>query len=318
MAPPPRVFEHGWRMGAPDRVIALPKPFEVSASGTIDTSYILVPTGFNEDTWVESIEIRPTDRAAVHHVQLYVRPPDSPSMRNQPVGEYWSSSASGAADREDGEGEILANGQTEQVCVYVPGNGPCTLPAGYARLIPRGSDLYFILHYQSTGKGVSDQTRVGFRLAKSPPRMRVRNFFVANRGMRIPPNIPSIEFAAAITLARPVELLSLMPHMHLRGTAFRFELAYPDGRTETPLRVPRYDPNWQLTYIFSTPVMLPAGATIRAFGTFDNSRGNPRNPDPTKEIRWGQQNWDEMHTGFFDVAVPAGEPVTGLFVPRTP
>jgi hypothetical protein len=316
-SPAPRSFADGWSIDEPDAVVSLAQQFDVPPRGVIPYQYILVPTEFQEDRWVEAVEIRPTNRAVVHHIQAYVRPPESTSYRERPIGEFWTVDVPAPPDDDDGIGGVQAAGGLEQVCVYVPGGVPCRLSEGQARLIPAHSDLYLIIHYQAVGRGATDQTRIGFRFADRPPRERVRNFFLANLGLRIPPGAPQHRVAARVTLAKPARLVSLMPHMHLRGSAFHFRLTYPDGRSELILNVPRYEPHWQLTYYLAEPRMLPAGTIIEAVGTFDNSPGNPHNPDPTREVRWGLQSWEEMHTGFFDLALPVGESMADLFVPKS-
>jgi hypothetical protein len=311
-APSPPEFSEGWAIGEPDHVVALPQPFAVPAEGVIEYQGVLIPTGFTEDTWVQSIEIRPTDRRVVHHIQVYVEDYGDEHADHE-HGRFSDLLAGGLPEEDDGVGFVAAAGGSEQVCTYVPGGTPCTLPQGQARLIPAGADLFLILHYQAIGTDVEDQTRIGFRLSEEPPQLRVRNFFLANYGFRIPPGESDVRVTARAMLTRPVTLVALMPHMHFRGKAFQFRLAYPDGRSEVALNVPDYDPAWQLTYFLAEPKHLPAGTTIEAVGIFDNSAGNPRNPDPTLEVRWGHQAWEEMLTGFFDVAVPADAEPTALF-----
>ncbi len=314
LAPPPREFAEGWAIQEPDHVVELPEAFPVPAEGVIEYQQILIPTGFEEDKWVQSIEVRPTDRAVVHHVQVFVHDFGGDHSGHE-HGEFQPSvlDTDLLPEEDDGIGIVAAAGASEQVCVYVPGGSPCVLEDGQARFIPAGADLALILHYQSVGRPVEDRTRIGFRFAEEPPAKRVRNFFLANQGFSIPPGASDVRVTARTTLARPATLIALMPHMHFRGTAFRFRLQYPDGRDEVALDVPHYDPDWQLTYFLAEPRELPAGTTIEAIGTFDNSANNPRNPDPTVEVRWGHQAWDEMHTGFFDLAVPADEDPVDLF-----
>jgi hypothetical protein len=88
--------------------------------------------------------------------------------------------------------------------------------------------------------------------------------------------------------------------MHLRGKAFRYEATLPDGTTRTLLDVPRYDFNWQLAYRYAEPLALPVGTRVQATGWFDNSPNNPANPDPTKQVHWGQQTTDEMMLGYVE------------------
>ena len=106
-------------------------------------------------------------------------------------------------------------------------------------------------------------------------------------------------------LNRDVELLSLLPHMHLRGKDFRFDLRHPDGSKEILLNIPKYDFDWQFYYYLKDPMSLPAGSVIECVAHFDNSPNNPDNPDPSVEVRWGDQSWEEMMIGFFEVAFDA-------------
>ena len=95
-------------------------------------------------------------------------------------------------------------------------------------------------------------------------------------------------------------MMTLLPHMHLRGKAFEYRVVYPDGRRETILAVPNYSFSWQLTYVPEKPIFLPKGTVVEASGWFDNSANNPNNPDPSVEVRNGEQSWDEMMIGFFE------------------
>jgi hypothetical protein len=97
----------------------------------------------------------------------------------------------------------------------------------------------------------------------------------------------------------------MLPHMHVRGKAMEIRAVYPDGAVETLLRVPRYDFNWQLGYDLAERKLLPRGTRVEATGWFDNSPNNKSNPDPTVEVRWGDQSWEEMMIGFFWVSIPA-------------
>jgi hypothetical protein len=103
---------------------------------------------------------------------------------------------------------------------------------------------------------------------------------------------------------REVTLDSLMPHMHLRGKDFQYTVVYPDGRQEVILSVPKYDFNWQLMYQLKSPMLLPKGTRIDCVAHFDNSPNNKYNPDPAKEVKWGEQTWEEMMIGFFTYTVP--------------
>ena len=180
------------------------------------------------------------------------------------------------------------------------------LNPGEAKLVKAGSDIVLQMHYTANGKAATDQSSIGMIFAKEPPAVRVVTMNAANARFAIPPGDPDYEVHSQVTFAEEVKLVDLMPHMHLRGKDFTYKLVYPSGESETILDVPRYDFNWQLNYRFSKAVLLPKGTRMECTAHFDNSANNPANPDPAKEVRWGDQSWEEMMIGWFDVAIDAG------------
>ncbi len=309
-APAAITFAEGWNIGTPDVILKMPTPFHVPASGTIDYTWILVPTGFTEDKWIEKIEVRPTARSVVHHAVLYEREAESSFMKKAIVGEpFFPPGRKGTppAQKDTGKGffEFQFNAKgAEIMAVYVPGGLPYECKPGQARLMKAGSDLVYQMHYTANGKATDDQTEVGIVFAKRPPRERVFNTFVANPYLRIPPEDPNFEVRAALTLQEDAEVLALFPHMHVRGKAFEYRVTYPTGETEVLLNVPKYDFNWQLTYQLKEPKKLPKGTILECIAHFDNSANNPANPDPKQTVPWGDQTWDEMLAGFIDFVVP--------------
>ncbi len=181
------------------------------------------------------------------------------------------------------------------------------MTAGQAKLVKAGSDFIFQMHYTANGKAGADRSRIGVIFAKQPPKERVFTANATNSKFVIPPGDPAYRADASITIQAPARLVDLMPHMHFRGKDFEYRLIYPTGETETVLSVPKYDFNWQLFYYFAKPVVLPKGTKIECTAHFDNSPNNPYNPDPKAEVRWGDQTWEEMMIGWFDVAVDAGK-----------
>ena len=174
-----------------------------------------------------------------------------------------------------------------------------------AKLLPAGADLVIQLHYTSTGKAATDQTSIGLIFSKQPPERREITVAAMNALFAIPPGNSNYEVKSQFTLRTDAELVNLMPHMHLRGKDFVYKVVYPSGETSTLLSVPRYDFNWQLVYVFAQPVLLPEGSRIECVAHFDNSANNPYNPDPNAVVHFGDQTWDEMMIGWFDVTVPA-------------
>jgi hypothetical protein len=251
------------------------------------------------------VELRPGNRAVVHHAAVFVRPPDSRWMRDVKLGE----AASGKQVAGQGLGEELLD-------FHVPGSVPHALPAGQAKLIRAGSDLVFQMHYTANGKPAADRTRIGIVFAKEPPRERILTLQIANRGFAIPPGDPDYAVEAKLTVQDNARIVALNPHMHLRGKSFEFRMVAPSGEPQVLLRVPHYDFSWQLQYYLAEQLAIAPGTRIECTARFDNSPNNRFNPDATKEVRWGDQSWEEMMVGTVDVAIDAKMNPLDLYRPK--
>jgi mono/diheme cytochrome c family protein len=308
-APPPRHWVSGWNIPAPDRVIQMPKPVSIPANGEVEYTYQIVPTGFTEGKWVRMSEVRPTSRENVHHAVVYIRPPDSNWLRHAPAGvPFTASDLTDEQDRHD-----THTTKADILLVYAPGSSPDNWPAGMAKFIPAGSDLVFQMHYTTDGRATADQTSIGMVLAAQPPAQRVLTLQLTNSDFVIPPGVDNFRVEVRGSLPNDAVLISFFPHMHLRGKRFEYNILRPDGSVEPLLRV-NYNFYWQLSYRLAEPRPLPAGTVLQAVGWFDNSKNNPHNPDPTAAVYWGDQTYDEMMVGFFDVAVPARTDKTQFFI----
>ena len=293
--PAPVSFRDGWNI-RPDLILKLPKPFQIPAKGTIEYTYITVSAPFKEDTWVVAGEIRPTDRAHVHHVVANVRPKGSKWMtQSQLDSEPY---APGPTRNEDlikaagGNPAVLDN---EFLVGYVPGMEAQRFDIdNSAKLIPAGSDIVFELHYTTNGVASEDQTMVGLELASAPPKRRFMSVAAAQTNLTIAPGDPNAEAKATLRFGQPVDFVYMQPHMHLRGKDMKIDARYPTGEKETLLDVPRYDFNWQIVYYEKTPLHFPQGTTLELTAHWDNSLNNKWNPDPTATIHWGDQSWQEM------------------------
>lgn len=298
---PPLQWAAGWNIPQPDIDLKMPAAINIPARGTIEYTYEIVPTGFTEDKWVRMSQVLPSSPQHVHHAVVYIRPPDSPWLRSAPIGIPFS-----ASTLHDPK---LVNDShwtdSDMLLVYAPGSSPDNWPEGMAKMIPAGSDLVFQMHYTTNGKPATDQTSAGIIFAKQPPQQRVITLQLTNDSFLIPPGADDYPVEVHGTLPNDATLLSLFPHMHLRGKRFEYNIVHPDKTKETLLRV-NYDFHWQLSYKLAEPRPLKAGTTLQAIGWFDNSPNNPHNPDSSKVVRWGDQTSDEMLVGFFDIAVPAG------------
>jgi hypothetical protein len=180
---------------------------------------------------------------------------------------------------------------------------------GTAMKLPAGTTLVFQMHYTPSGTATTDRTRVGVKYATRPPQTQLRWANLANGGLHIPAGASDFRVDADVTIGQDVTMWSMLPHTHVRGKRWNYEVTYPDGRKETILSVPRYDFNWQTDYVFAAPLKFPKGTRIHASAWYDNSAANKANPDPTKDVWWGDQTWEEMmFTGLtfsIDPAKPA-------------
>lgn len=306
-APPPRQFVQGWNIPQPDLVLRMPQPFQIPAKGTIEYQYVIVPTGFTEDKWVQAVEVRPSNRAAVHHAVIFLRDPNSRWLADAKRGVAFAPAVANPQERLINTG----GGGSDILTTYTPGFIPDQWAPGQAKLIKAGSDLVFQIHYTADGTAGTDQTSIGIVFAKAPPQQRIVSVNAANRMFRIPPGDADYSAQATFTVRTPMTLVNLFPHLHLRGKAFQYDVIYPDGRTDTILKVDKWSLNWQLSYTLAEPLALPAGARIRATAWWDNSANNPANPDPTAEVSWGEQSWEEMLVAFMNVAVDPSAQVRG-------
>jgi hypothetical protein len=300
MPPVPQNFVTGWGIPTPDVIFQLPKPFSVPASGVMDYQYVIIPTGFKEDRWVQMLEVRPTDRGVVHHIIAYLREPGSNYFKDQKPGVFFVAPPPKADEKTD-----TSALPSDFLVGYAPGQPAEILQPGEGKLIKAGSDIVFEVHYTPNGTATTDQTKLGLVFAKSPPKERVLTLSASNGTFKIPPGDPNYQVDASFEVKKDVTLVALHPHMHARGKSFEYRLIFPGGKKETLLSVPVYNWHWQLWYNLTDPIALPKGTKIECTAHFDNSPNNPENPDPTKSVIWGQQSWDEMMVGFFNLKFDA-------------
>jgi hypothetical protein len=311
-APPPKRWAQGWNIPQPDEIVRMPTPVAIPPHGDVEYTYEIVPTGFTEDKWVQFSEVRPSSPQYVHHCVVYVRPPNSTWLRPAPVGvPFTASSFSDPKLRAEAHETT-----TDMLLVYAPGSEPDRWPDSMAKFIPAGSDLVFQMHYTANGISGSDRSGVGMVFTKQPPKLRVLTLQLTNHTFVIPPRTDDYRVDVWGTLPNDAVLLSFFPHMHLRGKAFEYNIVHPDRNAETLLRVNHYHFHWQLSYRLAEPRFLKAGTRLQAVAWYDNTEDNPHNPDPSVEVRWGGQTYQEMMVGFFDVAVPANMDKEQFFVRR--
>jgi mono/diheme cytochrome c family protein len=282
-------FADGWTIGKPDAVFTMEEDFQIAAEGAIPYQYLRVPTHLTEDKWIQAIEIRPGASAQVHHVIAFTQP------AGQPISQ----------------GGVLGPTNIGGTTPNKPG---IRYPDGVARMIRGNSDIILQMHYTTNGKPASDRTRVGIIYAKKAPEQLAAGGMVLQPRFVIPAYDGNAEVKGTTKLTRDTVVTTLTPHMHVRGKDMIYIAHYADGSSETLLNVPKYDFNWQITYELAKPKVLPKGTEVEVIAHFDNSTANKFNPDPSKDVRWGDQTWEEMMIGFFSTVV---DPVTATR-PSTP
>jgi hypothetical protein len=268
-------YSNDWVIGKPDVVLELPEEVTIPATGTVAYQYFTIPTNFEKDVWVTAAECRPGNYAVVHHIIAFYR---IPGEREERFVQNW-------------------------ICSTAPGDPPLVLPEGIGRKIPAGAELVIQMHYTPTGKVEKDRSRIGLILHKGeePPKHNARTALIINHDFEIPAGAANHRVDASLVMPANALLITMMPHMHLRGKDFLVRATYPDGRSETLLSVPAYDFNWQNSYRFAEPLKIAKGTRIDCVAHFDNSADNPANPDPTETVHWGDQTWDEMMIGYMNV-----------------
>jgi hypothetical protein len=239
----------------------------------------------------------------MHHVITSIREPGSTWMADKQPGVVFV-----PPKGLKGGGDQLSGGLSG----YVP--GASQPPGDFPRrgtLLKAGSDIVLQLHYTPNGKATFDQTKIGIIFAKEKPESRLLGGNSAAYTFKIPPGDPAYKVEATSTLQYDCDLVSMMPHAHLRGKSFEYRVVHPNGDSEIVLRVPKYDFNWQLTYYPAKPIHLEKGSKVEVTAEFDNSADNRFNPDPTQEVHWGEQTFEEMMMGYFSVVVAPGQGPTG-------
>lgn len=298
-APPPKQFVEGWKIGKPDLVFEMPTAFPIPASGTVAYTYVVIPLHFKEDRWVQAAEVRASAPGVVHHIIAYIRAPGSPWLADAKPGvPYTPDKPFDQLNQPKGWGSFLAS--------YVPGGTPLQLASNQGKKIKAGSDLVFEIHYTPNGKATADQSKLGIRFNKVRPAERVVTIAAANGEFVIPPGNPDYPVDSEQDFYGDAKIVGFFPHMHLRGKSMRYELVSPDGTRTTLVDVPRYDFHWQQGYKPTQPILVHSGSKIEVLARYDNSPNNRYNPDPTKEVRWGDQSYEEMMIGFMEMAVPVG------------
>ncbi len=335
-------YAPGWTFGEPDVVIEMPIEFEVPAEGKLPMQNFYAPLPFNEERWVEKVELRPGNPAVVHHsIANVVRLPEgtkivngrairdgasSASLNSQSARETGGLSEGGSREVAQSQDSFTRSGAFKLVG-QAPGKGFEQHHPGTAKRILPGMYVQFNMHYQPSGRPEKDRSRLGLWFAKQPVHHEVltkgvidtiyiggkelsetrtingKEVKVRGRIPNIPPNVDNWEIGGEVAVKEAITLYAFAPHMHLRGKDIRYSLVWPDGRQQILLDVPNFDFNWQLHYELAEPLKIPAGSKLVSLAHYDNSIKNRYNPAPQKEVYWSEQSWDEMFIPWFEYTV---------------
>jgi peroxiredoxin len=304
--PPVPTFKEGWTMGEPDVVLEMTEPYELAAEGPDEYRHFVIPTNLKEDVYITAMDILPGNPRVDHHVIVFLDP-------------------NGASERLDKAdplpGYVTSGGWPGFIAPaalggWAPGIVPTPLPAGVARIVPKGSRIVLQMHYHKSGRPEIDRTKVGLYLSKEKPRRLVRDIAVTPlsalpmlqnlpiASKKIPANDENYRIGETLVVPEDIELLSVRPHMHLIGKEMKVTATFPDGKVEQLMYIKNWDFNWQENYYYAKPVRIPKDTKLMLEAVFDNSEKNPANPSmPPKDVGWGEATTDEMAFCFME-AVP--------------
>jgi hypothetical protein len=322
--PPAPTFVEGWAIGTPDAVVSMQKEFEVPASGTIDYQNFPIPTNFTEDKWVQAMELRTSAASVVHHILVFARE-NGVEPRRDPFRQVALPNGGNhgvtlperperpqqAAPQGAGQNQApRAPVRQTLIASLAPGSTTMVFQPGTALHVKAGTTLIFQVHYTANGTVTKDQSRMGFIFAKEPPRQEIMSSQFMNPQLILPPGAGNQRVDSEIEFTQDSHIWALIPHTHLRGKSWEYQLKYPDGRSEVVLSVPKYDFNWQTYYHYTKPLAAPKGSRLQAIAHYDNSTANRSNPDPKVEVHWGEQTWEEMQYTGITYTIDAAQPTT--------
>ena len=291
--PPVPAFSDGWQLGEPDLVLEMPAAYEVPASGPDSFRNFVIPTGLAEERWIQAIEYRPSARTVVHHAVFAAVPGGSLASRDGLDGRPGFGGLSAVG--------LVGGGQDSRgLGGWAVGGRPVPLPDGVAMRLDTGSDFLLQLHLHPSGKPERERSLIGIHFADRAPGQELRSIeipslFAIGKGLDIPAGATAYTIADSFTLPADIRVFSAAAHAHYLGREFKATATLPDGSTRPLLWIRDWNFNWQDTYVYRTPFVLPKGSRIDVTMVYDNSADNPRNPsNPPRRARWGEQSLDEM------------------------
>ena len=311
--PAPLNFDGGWALGQPDLGLSNPQPYMPPATSDMYRCFSM-PTNLTSDQYVSAIDVRPGDRNTVHHVIAFID----------------TNGSSAALEGEDGSpgyqcfggpGFSITNLNASTLGGWAPGARPVMLPDGVAMSLPKNSRVVLQVHYHPhTGSPAPDQTQIGIYYAKTKPAKLLRFLPLLNDTFTIPPNDPNYRVTTSFNnLFVNTHLWLIAPHMHLLGRKMKVST-----QDSCLIDIEDWDFNWQGMYRYKNPVPIPIGTNVSLEAYYDNSTGNPRNPNnPPKPVSWGEQTTDEMCIAFLGITIDnenlaSGEVADASWIPPWP
>jgi Flp pilus assembly protein TadD len=274
-----------WQLGKPDLVVTLAAPYMLPADGTDVFRIFVLPIPVDRERFVRGIEFRPGNARVVHHANIRVdRTPASRALDEADAGVGYTGLIPRSAVYPDGH--FLG---------WTPGQVAPLAPSGLAWRLARNSDLVVEVHMQPSGKPEDVQPSVAFYFGNEPPTRTPAMLRLGRQTIDIPAGEPRYVVTDSYVLPVDVEVQALQPHAHYRAREVYGEATLPNGTSKHLLSIKEWDFRWQHVYRYVTPLVLPKGTRLSMSYVYDNSSGNPRNPErPPKRVRWGQRSADEM------------------------
>lgn len=292
LEPPLPVFSTGSQVGTPDLVLSFKQAYLHKGNNQDEYRYFVIPTSLTEDKDLIGLELRPGNKAIVHHALVWEDTTGTSQAADNQTPEYGYESG-----RNDAFSSL--NGQLPG---YVPGMRPVIYTNDVAQKLRAGADLKIQVHYAPSPIDQQDSTTVNLFFAKRPATRFVKSKVMVplpgtlTNGPFIIPANQVKEFHGTYRFTEDVSLLNISPHMHKLGQRWEVFAIKPNKDTIKLIKINEWDFNWQGTYSFKKPIILPKGTIVHAYAKYDNTVNNPVNPNnPPKTISWGENTSDEMY-----------------------
>lgn len=282
--PPVPKFPKGWQLGKPDLIVRMPRRFALPADGPDLYQHFVIPLGLHEDRLIKAVEVHPGNPKIVHHAHMFLDNTGEARMLD-------------AADPNEGYTRFGGHGLSSAAYLggWNPGATPHFFPPGTGRLMPKGGDAVFQIHYHPSGKPEFDQTEIGIYFAASDAQQLIADLVVGNVDLVIPAGAADVRFTAEYVTPVSVVVMEIRPHMHLLGKSYRVKGELPNGEEVPLIKIDQWHFNWQDSYVLEPMVRLPAGTRIQIEVAYDNSSRNPFNPkSPPQPVYFGEESTDEM------------------------